>query len=413
MEERGTGRPAYPWVVLGLLTAFWGVVGLNRIGISFIFPIIVPEFHMAFWQAGLLISGTSLTWAISTWGSGWLSDHFGRRRVLLPGAALACVLTAAMGGAWNFASMFVIRDLIGFGDGVGWPNSQAVLAAVFPARLRALAGGVFTGGYTLFGSVLGPIIVITLAIALGWRPVFPIIGAVFALVVVALWFVLKEPPRSAASPPTLTWGSAFSLLRNRHVIVLMLIQVGALAWLQVGTGFNTLFLTDIRHIPLGATRPILTAMGVASLLGILLLPPLSDYAGRKLTVTLGGVLSGVALGLYIFGNFGIVTTTALLCVSAFCWGVMIPLGSATCVIELVGDHAWGTAMGTVNFAGAILGTFVLPTLAGVVADRFGLSTAMAIAAVAVAIGGLLMLAIPETAPLVLARRATRTARAAP
>ena len=49
-----------------LLVLFWGCIGLNRAGLGFIFPIIVPEFHMALWQAGLLISGTSITWAFSS-----------------------------------------------------------------------------------------------------------------------------------------------------------------------------------------------------------------------------------------------------------------------------------------------------------------------------------------------------------
>jgi hypothetical protein len=70
------GRSMYPWVVLGLLTAFWGLVGLNRVGIGFVLPAIRDEFGLAFWQAGLLISGTSLTWAITSWVSGWLSDHY-------------------------------------------------------------------------------------------------------------------------------------------------------------------------------------------------------------------------------------------------------------------------------------------------------------------------------------------------
>src|ERR671931_2309756 len=145
----------YQWVLLGLLIAFWGLVGISRLGIGYIFPLIIPEFHMPLWQASLLISGTSFTWAFSTWISGWLSDRYGRRRVLLPGALLACLGTMAMGGAWNFLSMFVVRDLIGIGDGVGWPNGQSVLAEEVPAERRALAGGVFTAGYPLFGSVIG------------------------------------------------------------------------------------------------------------------------------------------------------------------------------------------------------------------------------------------------------------------
>ena len=53
-------RPArYELYIMVLLVLFWGCIGLNRVGIGFIFPIIVPEFHMQLWQAGLLISGTS------------------------------------------------------------------------------------------------------------------------------------------------------------------------------------------------------------------------------------------------------------------------------------------------------------------------------------------------------------------
>src|SRR5439155_8385361 len=125
------------------------------------------------------------------WISGWLSDRYGRRSVLLPGALLACLATMAMGAAWNFLSMFIVRDLIGIGDGVGWPNGQSVLAEEVPAERRAMAAGVFTSGFTLFGAVLGPIIVTTLAVALGWRWVFPILGAVFLLVVLTLFAYMR------------------------------------------------------------------------------------------------------------------------------------------------------------------------------------------------------------------------------
>ena len=142
-----SSRPSvYPWVLLGLLTAFWGMVGLNRVGISYLFPILNDVFDLAYWQTGLLVSGTSFTWAFASWGSGWLGDRYGRRKVLLPGAALACAATAAMGGAWNFISLFIIRDFVGLGDGVGWPNAQSTIGREFGERSRAFASSVFTSG---------------------------------------------------------------------------------------------------------------------------------------------------------------------------------------------------------------------------------------------------------------------------
>ncbi len=60
MESKRSG--AYEFVLVTLLVLFWGSVGLNRVGIGVIFPEIVPEFHMAYWQASLLVAGTSVTW---------------------------------------------------------------------------------------------------------------------------------------------------------------------------------------------------------------------------------------------------------------------------------------------------------------------------------------------------------------
>jgi MFS family permease len=411
------------WIVLALLTGFWGLVGLNRLGIAYLFPVIVPEFHMADWQAGLLISGTSLTWAISSWGSGWLSDRYGRRKVMLPGAAVACVSTAAMGGAWNFLSLLVVREAIGIGDGVGWPNAQAVLAAEFPAKRRALVQSIFTSGYPLFGSVLGAIIVTELATTLGWRWVFPIIGAVFLLVVIGLYFFMHEPERrpepTAASTGTaehaakqpapakgkLDWRSAVAILNNRTIVVLMIIQAGALGWLQAGVAYNSLFLNQDRHLSLVTTGKVLSIMGVASLAGTLLLPSLSDWIGRKPAMLLGGVLSGVCMALYAVGDFGLTTWTLLLAGSGFFSGVLIPLAAATCVVENVRAEVQATAMGAINFAGVIVGTFLLPIVGGILSDSFGRDSALLLAAGSVTIAGLAVFAIPETAPRVLARRA--------
>ncbi|MQA97417.1 MAG: MFS transporter [Streptosporangiales bacterium] len=394
-----------PWLVLGLLTAFWGLVGLNRLGIAYLFPVIVPEFGMAYWQASLLISGTSLAWAVSSWVSGLLSDRYGRRRVLIPGAALACVSTAAMGGTWNFWSMFVVREFVGFGDGVGWPNSQAVLASEFPAKRRALVQSIFTAGYPLFGSVLGAIIITRMADAFGWRPVWPIIGGVFLLVVLGLYFFMREPVRAVTPQTRPTWRDGLKVTKNRTVVTLMIVQSGALAWLQVSVAFNTLYLTEVRGIALVRAGTVMAVFGVAALAGTLILPSLSDHVGRRTMLAASGLLSGAFMAAYVLGGLGLGASTALLAASAFFQGVLIPLGSATCVVENVPERVQATVMGAVNFAGVILGTTLMPFAAGVLADGFGLQVPILMAAGSVAVAGLAALTLRETAPRVLARRA--------
>ena len=143
-------RPArYELYIMVLLVLFWGCIGLNRVGIGFIFPIIVPEFHMQLWQAGLLISGTSISWALSSWIGGWLSDNRGRRAILLPAVAFTALATAAMGATWNFLSMFVVRDLLGLGDGIGWSVGQATISEEAAPQRRGFEPGAVQRGLQL------------------------------------------------------------------------------------------------------------------------------------------------------------------------------------------------------------------------------------------------------------------------
>src|SRR5437660_1366982 len=263
----------YPFILVGLLFGFWGLVGVNRLGIQFLFPFIVKDFRLNLTQVSLLVSGTSATWAISSCLSGWLSDRYGRRNVLVPGARLL------------------------------------------------------------------------------WR-----------------------------------------------------IPSGVLGWLQVGVVVRVLFLQRVLHASPVLAGRVVAISTIGAIAGTLLLPALSDYVGRKPTIVVGALLSAVLLGVYVIGQFPIGIATALLTANAFFEAAIIPLGSATYVVELVGEEHRATTMGGVNLVGVVIGTFLLPLLAGTVGDHFGLPNAYLIAVVCVAIAGLLALALPETAPRVLSRR---------
>ena len=400
----------YPFILVGLLFGFWGLVGINRLGLQFLVPFIIDDFHINLTQVSLLVAGTSATWAISSWLSGWLSDRYGRKAILVPGAIFACLATMAQGLAWNFLSLFIVRDLVGIGDGVGWPNGQSALAEEVPAKRRALVAGIFTSGYPFFGGVIGGLIMAPMALALGWRWVFPILGGVFMLVVLALWAYMREPTRKE-KPERLDWRNAIGIVRNRRVLVLMLIQSGALAWLQVGVVVNILFLVNVLHTSRVAAGQFISLTTIGGIVGALVLPALSDYVGRKPTMLLSGLLSAVLLGAYILGGFPLGISIALLVANAFFQASIIPLGSATYVVELVGEEARATTMGGVNLVGVVIGTFLIPVVSGIVGDHFGLANAYLIAVGCIAIAGLAALALPETAPRVLARRTGAVATA--
>jgi len=397
-------RPAaYECTIMVLLVLFWGCIGLNRVGIGFIFPKIVPEFHMALWQAGLLISGTSITWAFSSWIGGWISDNRGRRMVLVPAVGFTALMTAAMGATWNFLSMFIVRDLLGLGDGVGWSVGQATISEETAPQRRGLNQALYNAGYSFFGVGIGALIVTKLTASFGWRWVFPIIGVVTAVVCLALFAVLREPAARGARR-TIEWRAAAGLLRDPSVLLLTLMGCATLAWLQLSVGYNVLFLTRVRGYGLVEAGTVMSIWGFAGTAGQLTLPLLSDYLGRRPVIVVAALLCAGSLATYVLGGFDLGTMRMLAAANGFFGFGLSPIVIATCVSEAVPAELRGSALGMTNFFAVLVGTAVMPVVGGIVADHFGLASALALAVmVQIAMAGL-AIGIAETAPRVLARR---------
>jgi len=407
MTTASTAAPTpryYEAGLVALLMLFWGCVGLNRVGIGAIFPQIIPEFHMQKWQATALIAGTSVTWAFSSWIGGWLSDRYGRRRVLLPAAAFVAVMTAAMGLAVGFWSMFIVRDLLGIGDGVGWSVGESIVGDESPPHRRGINQAIFAGGYTLIGAGVGSIIITHITASLGWRWAFPIVAAGTVPVVLAIALYMREPPRHVERH-SIDWRAALGLLADPSLLRITIIGCAMLTWLAVSIALNHLYLEEVRNFTGPQAGNIISAWGFSGAAGSLVIPFLSDFIGRRLAVALAAVGAVIATAFYLGGGYDAATLTALIGVAGFCGFGLLPVVIATCVSELVPEALRGTALGITNFCAVIIGTTVMPIAAGVIADLFGTAVAAWIPVLALAVAAAMIFTVRETAPRVVARGA--------
>ncbi len=402
------GVISYEFTITALLILFWGCVGLNRVGIGIIAPYIKPEFGLSNFQIGLLVSGTAATWALSSWGGGWLSDRYGRRTVLLPGAILICVMTASMGIAGGFWSMFIIRDLLGVGDGIGFSVGQATVYEESAPQRRALNQALVLAGYTLIGAGLGALIITRISSNLGWRWAFPIIAAATAVVVAVLFLVMRNRSSQAAQK-AVDWHAAVGLLRSRSVIILIVINCAVLSWLVVMSAYNQLFLTEFRGFSKEDAGDIALFWGLAGAAGQLLLPFLSEFWGRRRIVFAGALVCAAASVVYVAGDFGKVPMQILIGLSGFCGHGLSSLVAATCVVESVREDLRGSAIGLTNFFGIVIGALPMPLAGGILADHFGLVSAMWIPIAAQIIIAAFIFMIAETAPRLIERRAAMSA----
>jgi MFS transporter, ACS family, hexuronate transporter len=92
----------------------------------------------------------------------------------------------------SFSSFLMARMALGFGESGVFPASIKAVAEWFPAKERALATGIFNAG-TNVGVILAGLSVPWIAVHLGWRWTFVIIGSLgFAWL--ALWLLLYQRP---------------------------------------------------------------------------------------------------------------------------------------------------------------------------------------------------------------------------
>jgi predicted MFS family arabinose efflux permease len=407
MHGNKTHGRAWDLSLVLALALVWGYVGLNRTGIGFLLPPIVDDLHLEFWQASLLISGTSATHALAAWLGGALSDRLGRKPVLLIGLYLSALFSSLFGAGWNFLSLFVTRDLLGLGEGVGFSVGQSVIADETSPSHRGLYQGIFNAGYTVVGLGIGAFVMTHLASQFGWRWAYPVVAlfGIAATTTVAILLPRRERPHSGARLTFATlFGDVNAVLRVPGELAVLTATTLNLCWVGVGAGFSALFLTHVRGYSLEEAGGILAISGVVGFSGAMLVPVVSDLIGRRATVFMCASAGGLAYLIFALGDLAAPGLILTLTIANFCIGGLSPLVGATIPSELVPERR-GSTIGFNVFVAAMVGTFLMPFVAGLAADRLGLVVAPVIAALTVLLIAPVTLSVPETAPRILARRA--------
>lgn len=399
----------YEWGLVISLALMFGFVGLNRVGIGYVMPLVVQEFNLQFSQAGLLVSGTSLGWAISAWLSGSISDRVGRKNVYLYGMYAASAISGLIGLSWNFLSLFILRDVLGLGDGVSLSTGQGTIAERCNPGRRALFQAIFTGGYNLFGLALGAFIITHLATSFGWRLVFPIVGLVGLVMTTGMiWILPADLPKSARSAAgELKASSVFKdlkdILGSRGMPFAAVGFTLGLAWLGLYLAFATLFLTQIRGYSLNDAGSVLAVSSAVGLSGVIIIPMIADTVGRRPAGVIAAGAAAVGFLVFAFVPLPVQSLVVVLAIGQIGSVGWNALTGATLPSELVPERK-GAAIGINNLLAASLGITLSPIIGGLLADRFGLIVPVVLAGLCWVVALPLLLGVPETAPKVLLKR---------
>ncbi len=403
-----TANKNYQWLLITLLSVNFGIVFFDRNAFAVLGTFIQPDMQLTQAQIGDITAAFSFAWAIAGLFMGGISDplrasqgHPGRHhhRVLAGFGAVRLRM--------GFVAMMGARMLMGIAEGGIMPITQTLIAAEVSPERRGLAHGITQNvGANLLANFLGPIIIVAIALSLGWRNAFMIVAIPGFLMALLIAWLVKEPHHLDRHPkPTLA--GALGLLSDRNMLVCILLSTLLVAYFVVFFVFTPFYLEQVKGFDQQHRSWIMASTGLVSIAIGFIVPGLSDRIGRKPVAAVASLL-GVCIPL---GTMWLDSTSVWPYYLVFAAGSAItgvfPLAMATIPSEGVKPGLTATALSLTMGSSEIIGGVFAPALAGRAADAHGLAAPLwIIAGVSVAAGAVALL-LRETAPTVLARRAAR------
>ncbi len=216
--NRGTApriKAHIEWLVLALLVISVGINYIDRSNLSIAGVELAKELKLQPYQLGILYSAFFWTYSTCQIFAGWLIDRYSVVWVFAFGYLLWSGATIATGLLTGFASLFLIRLLLGAGESVAYPAYSKILAVSFPEKLRGTANGLIDVGCKL-GPALGLLIGGTILAHFGWRALFISVGVASLLWLLPWCLVAPGLPQNTRLSGKHNSPGYFEILRKRQ-----------------------------------------------------------------------------------------------------------------------------------------------------------------------------------------------------
>lgn len=406
MQHKSLGDSAYEWKMVWLLAVLFGIVGLDRLVVVYLFPILIPELGLSNTQAGAIASVLALTWALSTYVLGGVSDRYGRKKVLIYSGIFFSLMTWMTGAVKSFTGMLVVRGLLGVGEGGVFSASVATLAEISTPKRRGLNMGIHQAFFPLLGIGLGPIIATQLSLYMPWEWVFFLLGIPGLILTVMLAKLMREPRKVTVERDAHKSAPITSVLKFRNIWVTTVIGSLFQTGLFVFSTFVALYLTQVVGLSLSTTGLIVSGWGFGGFIGMIAIPALSDRWGRKPVLVTCATIYGLLMLAFALSHAGPWVMFSILFVAGIFGFGIAPLFLAVIPSESVPSNMTGAAVGVPTGVSELIGGVLMPVIAGGLADLYGLALPMMVVgavSLAAAVTGLFLI---ETAPDAATHRVT-------
>jgi len=349
---------------------------------------VMETFHMTYTQWGAINTGALLVGAILYPVWGWLNDHYNRGKLLALASLIWGSTTWLSAIVKTFPGFLVTRSSTGIDDS-SYPGMMSLLADYYPPKSRGKVYGILQLTQPV-GYLLGMVLALMLGGVIGWRNVFFITGSLGIILAIAIFFGVKDVPRGSSevelqgvevSKYKFNWKSVREIFTKRSLyFVFAQGFIGVFPW-NVITYYFFGYLASDRGYDSNTQLMIMAPAVLAMAAGYPLGGSLGDRLFKK---TSRGRLIAGAIGILLGAIFLTITMnvplpqvglfTAMLLLTA----VFMPFAAPN-IISTIYDvtlpEVRSTANAVQNFI-EFIGSASAPLIAGIVADKFSVGTAI-------------------------------------
>jgi MFS family permease len=389
MAARSSGRIGGTLMMLLGVAVFLNYVDRGAIGIAA--PLMTAELRLDPEAFGLVLSAFFWVYAPVQLVVGWLCDRFSVYRLMAAGVLLWAVATFATGFVGGFASLLVLRVLLGVGETIAFPGASKIITRHVPPERRGMANAALSLGIAL-GPAAGTLAGGLILASFGWRAIFIAFGLV-TLLWLGPWFGAtrrlgrSEVPDERRVPVRVLigkwplWSMSIAHIASNYVFYFLL-------------GWLPLFLVTSRGLTiremtylatLGYAAQAVAALGFGMLSDSWTKAGRQEAAFRRWMMILGQLVAGLAVLGIAFAQ-GPLELGILLCLAGIATGAL-SLNTYAVAQMFAGPRAAGTWVGIQNAIGNMSGIFG-PIVTGIIVKQMGYTTAFAVTA-AVGIAGAL------------------------
>jgi predicted MFS family arabinose efflux permease len=255
----------------------------------------------------------------------------------------------------------------------------------------------------LCGLALAPLIVTQLLQTMNWRWIFVMVTPFGLIITILMCFILRPASQLAAFENGVVLDIASPswthLFRHRNVVHNI---IGMLCWiscLMVTSALLPNYLLDYLHLNLQQMGFVVSAIGFGGSAGSIIMPTISDRAGRKPVMIASSLGAAISLILFINTSGSPAALFAFLFATHFFNFALITLTVGPISGESVPVAMMSAASGLVICIGELFGGGVMPVIAGFVAQGYGIEATLPMAVAALLIGCANSCLLRETAPV--------------